>query len=602
VTESRISVSGYISDETAQVWVNGVRASVEGNSFRVEGVPLEPGVHRLEAAATNSLGTAFDSVKVVLEFQYQEQPEGSFGAYYEDLVPADSLVAHYEPDLFSVITGRVLDEKGQPLSDVEVSILGHKEYGTAFTDPEGRFSLPVEGGCVLTVVFEKEGLITAHRKIEVLPNEIALADSVVMIPRDPVSTTVVFNGDPNTVITHRSSLFADAWGSRSCTLVFTGDNRAWVLDERGRAVEELSSITVRATEFPSPESMPAKLPPESAFTYCVELEVEGRKRVRFEKPVVVWVDNFLGFSVGDAVPVGYYDRDRGVWVPWDNGIVVRLLDTDSDGVVDALDTDGDGLPDDLDADGAFDDEVKGLEDPQSYTPEATFWRMEVPHFSPWDCNWPYVFPEDYVFPNPPGLTYVDHQMPSERDCTRPAGSYVEERSRILHEEVPVPGTGVLLHYASNRTKGAGYGLSVPASGDTVPQSLKRIIVQVRMAGRRFYQELEPLPNQVAEFFWDGLDGLGRPFPGPLKADVRIGFVYDGVYASPASFRRAFGRSGGLATRIRSRQEVVAWRRDKVLVHPAFTVVKKGGGLIADGWTISIHHALNPEDPHHIAQR
>ena len=108
------------------------------------------------------------------------------------------------------------------------------------------------------------------------------------------------------------------------------------MDENGNDIQQLTTITVRATEFTTPESMPAVLPPNSAYTYCVELAVDGVKRVRFEKPVITWVDNFLGFDVGEVVPVGYYDRDRGVWVPSDNGVVVKLLDTDADGIVDAM--------------------------------------------------------------------------------------------------------------------------------------------------------------------------------------------------------------------------------------------------------------------------
>lgn len=86
-------------------------------------------------------------------------------------------------------------------------------------------------------------------------------------------------------------------------------------------------------------------------------------RVKHKVPVpnfVLWVDNFLGFEVGMAVPVGFYDRYRGVWVPEKNGRVVKLLDTDTDGTVDALDANGDEMPDDLNQNGSFSDEVKGL--------------------------------------------------------------------------------------------------------------------------------------------------------------------------------------------------------------------------------------------------
>ena len=144
-------------------------------------------------------------------------------------------------------------------------------------------------------------------------------------------------------------------------MVFSGDNKAYAKAADGTEVI-FSSITTRATEFETPESMPAKLPPNSAFTYAAELSVDGVKNVRFEKPVIVYVDNFLGFRVGEKVPVGYYDRDRAVWVPSDNGVVVKLLDTNGDGIVDALDATGDGLPDDLNANGSFSDEIAGLND------------------------------------------------------------------------------------------------------------------------------------------------------------------------------------------------------------------------------------------------
>ena len=40
-----------------------------------------------------------------------------------------------------------------------------------------------------------------------------------------------------------------------------------------------------------------------------------------------------------------------------------------------------------------------------------------------------------------------------------------------------------LHYASNRTAGYKQVITVPASGATVPDSLKNIVVEVKVAGR-----------------------------------------------------------------------------------------------------------------------
>jgi len=465
----------------------------------------------------------------------------------------------------------------------------HPEYGTVKTDPKGRFSVPVEGGAHITVLYQKAGLISAHRKVYVPWNDIAIAETIQMIAEDPAVTTVSFDGNPNTVVAHQSTEVTDIFGSRSCTMVFTGDNQAYLIDEQGNDIQELATITTRATEFTTPESMPAKLPPNSAYTYCAELSVDGAQRVRFDKPVITWVDNFLGFDVGSAVPVGCYDRDRGVWIPSDNGIVVRLLDTDSNGIVDALDADGNGQPNDLNNNGSFSDEVKGLGGSERYAPGSTFWRVAVTHFTPWDCNWPYGPADDAVSANPKGEPDADQQKEKNKDCYGQISSFVEERSRIFHEDIPIPGTDITLHYASNRVQAYKTVMDVPASGDEVPASLKKIIVNVDLAGRILEQILDPLPNQKATFIWDGLNYLGRPVSGSATAHIKVGFVYDAVYLSPGDFEMAFAQAGGDVTSIPARQEVISWKRDTLRV---------GGAIssIVEGWTLSAHHQMNPMDP------
>jgi len=156
--------------------------------------------------------------------------------------------------------------------------------------------------------------------------------------------------------------------------------------------------------------------------------VDGAERVKFDKPVTVWVDNFLGFPVGEIVPVGYYDRDRAQWLPMKNGVVVRLLDTDSDGIVDALDADDDGQPDDLDSDGSVRNEVMGLNDNQRYVAGSTFWRAAVTHFSPIDLNWPPGLPPGATPPNPKGQAFADLQKEEGKDSRQCLGSFLEEKA------------------------------------------------------------------------------------------------------------------------------------------------------------------------------
>ena len=381
------------------------------------------------------------------------------------------------------------------------------------------------------------------------------------------------------------------------TMVFSGDNKAYLVDEQGNDVQELTTITTRATEYQTPEAMPARLPPNSAFTYCAELSVDGAQRVRFDKPVMTFIDNFLGFPVGSIVPVGYYDRDKGIWVPSENGVVVELLDTDSNGAVDALDADGDGQPDDLDVDGSFVSEVKGLGDSQRYAPGATFWRVQMNHFTPFDCNWPFGPPLDAISSNAKGSAVVDQQNSSQygeggqsRNDIQCIASFVEQRSRVFHEDIPIFGTDMTLHYASSRVAGYKPGLiTVPASGDTVPASLLEIIVEVNVAGKRYKVELPPEPNQIAEFEWDGLDHLGRPVTGTVMAHAKIGFVYEGVFFDPTSVGSAFGQPGSSPLTIPSRQEVTLWQDSSVPIN-------RGAGTVAEGWTLSGHHQISPINP------
>ncbi|MCF8036072.1 MAG: putative Ig domain-containing protein, partial [Desulfobacteraceae bacterium] len=539
--------------------------------------------------ATGAAGTAMDYVRVTVQSITEPQPEGSFGARYDDLVPPDATLQSYDSKRFSLINGTIQDSSGVPIEGVSVTVLHHPEYGTAFTYADGRFAIPVEGGRTLTVVYKKQGLITAHRKVEVPWNTVALVDPVVMLPVDGKSTRIELNGDPSSIQTHRSTPVTDEFGQRACTLTFTGDNRAFAVDENGNTIRELSTITVRATEFETEKSMPAILPPTSGYTYCSELSIDEARQVQFADPVVMWVDNFLGFEVGSSVPVGYYDRNKGAWIPSENGTVVRLLDADSDGRVDSLDADGDGLADDLNGNGDTADEIHGLEDPSAYTPGATFWRAEITHFTPWDCNWPYGPPAGACKPNAEGEGKVDCERPEP--CTTQTGSFVADRSRIFHEDIPIPGTDMTLHYASSRVSGYKSVIKVPASGETVSPELKRIEVYLEIAGRQFHKTLEPLPDQIVEFKWDGIDFRGKPCYGPkIKGKTFVGFVYDAVYYEPGQeFTQSFAQAGEYVTGVRARQEVTSWRANEIEVD------RDNPDVISSGWTISAHHRFYPID-------
>jgi len=532
--------------------------------------------------ATGPGGNATDQAVVTVSSN-GPLPDGSFINQYGDLIPADASV-EFDANRFAIITGLVQDTNDSPIMDVSVTIHNHSEYGTAYTDSEGRFAIPVNGGGKITLVYQQQGLITVHRKVDSSWNDFSIAKTISMIALDTVSTMVNFDGNPSSTFTHRSSQITDEHGTRSVTMIFTGDNLAHEVDAAGNIIGDLNSLTTRATEFSTQKSMPAVLPANSAFTYCAEISVDGAQRVQFDKPVITWVDNFLGFNVGDIVPVGYYDRDKGAWIASENGIVVKLLDTDTNGIVDALDSDGDDLPDDLTGDSTFNDEVTGLDDPMIYQPGATFWRVAISHFTPWDCNWPYGPPSDAVRPNPEEKPVQDEQKPDEKTCNEETGSFTEHRSRVFHEDIPVPGTDMTLHYASNRVEDYKTVISIPASGATIPASLESIIVEMSMAGKKYTSVLDPLPDQKVEFIWDGLNFMGDPVSGTIYAKIKIGFKYSAYYMTPGELAQAFSQLGtGASTSIRARQEIILWNESVMEINRPYSAIAKG-------WGISSQHA------------
>ena len=143
--------------------------------------------------------------------------------------------------------------------------------------------------------------------------------------------------------------------------------------------------------------MPGELPPTSGYTQASEFSVDeavavGAKEVRFSRPVVSYIENFLEFPVGITVPVGYYDKTEAMWIASDNGLVVTVL-TATGGLAN-LDIHGVGTPAtpaELAALGVTDAERTKLA--ILYQPGQELWRILVNHFSTWDRNWGFGPPD-----------------------------------------------------------------------------------------------------------------------------------------------------------------------------------------------------------------
>ena len=539
-------------------------------------------------------GTVNQETTVEVLHTPEPPPEdGSFEDEYKETVPSDATVEDYDEKRFAVVRGMVQDGDGNTLAGVRICVHGRPDFGTAVTDAGGNFSMAVEGGMGLILNYHKQGYVRSAREVYPGAGEVTVVPTVRLLQEDPEESEFVLNGNPESIMTHKSSPVSDESGVRSSSLVIAGDNTAYVVDEDGNDMAEMPTLRVRATEFVTPETMPATLPATSAYTFCTELRVDGADRVRFDKPVVQWVENFLGFRVGERVPVGYYDRDRGTWVPEPDGAVVRLLDLSGDGKTDALDMTGDNQPNDLDGDGDYADEVVGLDNPEDYAPGTTFWRAEISHFTPVDLNWPMdTVDQDAEKPDPEKDPDKDRDDDDD-DCPSLVGSEVHHRSRVFHEDIEIPGTGLTLHYASDRTEGHKVLFNVPVSGDSIRDTVQRVTVRLSVAGVNIEKELDEVPSgaESVQIVWDGKDYRGEPIKSTVKAKVHVGYAYQGAYRSSGMYVseeemqqriESFGMPGQDVTWARAREQVMLWKTDEITVEPL-------PAELADGWTISNHH-------------
>ena len=434
-------------------------------------------------------------------------------------------------DRVAILRGTVTTRDGALLAGVKVTVLDHMEFGWTLSREDGMFDLAINGGGLVTVNYAKDGFLTAQRHIEAPWQDYVWLPEVTLIPLDTQVTVIDFS-EPIEVA--RGSVTDDARGKRQSTLMFAQATKAKMMlaDGRKQGLEELS---VRSTEYTVGEdgedAMPGELPPGVAYTYAVELSVDeakaaGAAKVLFDPPAIKYVENFIGFPAGADVPAYYYDQDLGVWVPSNDGRVVEIIDIS--GGMAGLDTDGDGAADDaaaLDLLGVTDAEREQLA--SLYEPGQSLWRVEIPHFTPWDLNWPSQLPDDA---DNPDNDDPDNDDLDDDPCAG-KGSVIEYINQVLGETVPVTGTPFNLAYRSDRTPGrlAAYTLDIPLSGASIPATVESIELEVSVAGQQYSRSFVAAPNLSHTFPWDGLDAYGRRVQGRSPVTVRVGYTYEVCY-------------------------------------------------------------------------
>jgi RHS repeat-associated protein len=444
------------------------------------------------------------------------------------------------PQRVAVLRGRVVNRQGQPLAGVKVTALDHPELGFTFTRADGTFDLAVNGGGLIQVDYRAAGYLPVQRT-EMAPwQDFARVDDVVLTPVDS-AVTAISSGSASWQV-HQSSRVSDADGARQATLLFAPGTHASLRMANGTLVPA-STIHVRATEFTvgadGPAAMPGTLPPTSDYTYAAEYSADeaiaaGAVGVNFDKPVVVYTDNFLGFPVGVPIPLGTYAATRGRWEAETNGQVVEVM-------AGGLDVDGDGVVDSgaaLTALGITPAEV--TEATSLFALGTQLMRIAITHFSAEDQNLSGRLPPDAIPPD--GST---QPAPAPGDCT--AGSVIFCDTQVLGERVPIAGTPYNLVYSSDRVPGRveARTVRIRLRPDTVPADLESIHLAIYVAGQTFVTELPPTTTNYT-YTWDGKDAYGRTLLGEVPLKAKIGYQYNAIYAtSPAQINKSFAGMAGL---------------------------------------------------------
>ena len=519
----------------------------------------------------------------------------------------------------AAVHGRVLDETGSPFSGAVVRVFHRSPGGTAndgatnggamngsatngsatnwgatSTHADGRFDLLVDPRSNPVLLFEAAERLPAQRALDLLDGEQRALDDVVLIRLSKQATTVQLGSAATAAQVARGPLVRDDDGERRATLVFPSGVEARAQMPDGSEMP-LASLTVRATEYTvgdrGLEAMPGALPSVSAYTYAVELSSDearamGADGVAFDRPVSFYVDNFLGFSVGTPVPLGFYDRTEGRWEAEPDGVVMAIVG-ENDGLAE-VDTDGDGAADSadrLDALGITDEERRALG--ATYAPSAELWRTRLEHFSPWDLNWPFGFPDDAIFPNLFGVL----EALATAACTV-LGSVVDCENQTLGESVAIEGTGHSMHYQSERALGfeSLRRIDIPLLAEPPPPSLKRIDVRLVVAGQRIERSIDPATDARFTYTWDGRDSFGRQRQGATPYRLVVTYVYDGVYrTSRELFGLTFAQPGDIQLEgSRTREEVGATR----ILDGTFHVLD-ATRLGLGGFTLDVHHTYDP---------
>lgn len=508
----------------------------------------------------------------------------------------------------AVIRGQVRDRAGAPIGGAKITVLGHPEYGQARSRDDGEIYMAVNGGGMMTVRIEHPDFLPVDRQVDVPWQDYAQLPDAVLIKPDPNVTAVALGAAATQLVVHRGSREVDGAGSRQATLLFPAGIEADMEMPDGTTRAFDGDVHVRATEYTvgqtGPDAMPGPLPATSAYTYAADFAVDeartaGAAHVRFTKPVIGYLENFRNAPVGARVPNGYYERRSAQWVPDTDGRVIKILsESDGNAVIDVTGSGAAASQASLDTLGISDDERRTLA--ELYAPGQELWRVPTRHFSDWNHGFVIL---GQALASAPFMIKKALDDP----CTD-SGSVIECENQTLGEDIALTGSGLGLHYRSDRQIGRTAGMrtiDIPLTDATLPTGLRRVELEIQIAGRVVRRSYSPQPNLTHHFEWDATDVFGRRLQGAAKAKIRVGYSYAISYSSDQvsveDQRKGFGipaapTSGQLFTWQINVDTAGGMQAPTITVWTDTDTTlggwdARGAGL--GGWSPSTHHQYDP---------
>lgn len=111
---------------------------------------------------------------------------------------------------------------------------------------------------------------------------------------------------------------------------------------------------------------------------------------------------------------------------------------------------------------------------------------------------------------------------------------VEIQNQVLKQTVRLAGSPFSLHYRGDRAPGRRTALTarIPLTGKRLARGLRKVLLELEVAGQRHSMEFPAQPDQSYSFTWDGKDGSGQPASVPQPLRIRIGYVQRAFYPRP----------------------------------------------------------------------